>query len=50
MEYEELKNILNKKSIETRKKFIIKPLIEFYIECNNKLNKIKAFKKFYNIY
>lgn len=49
MEYEELKNILNKKSIETRKKFIIKPLIEFYIECNNKLNKIKAFKKFYNI-
>ncbi len=48
-DYEKLKNILNKSSIETRLNKIIKPLIEFYIECSNNSNKIKAFKNFYNI-
>ncbi len=48
-EYEGLNKILNARSIETRLNKIIKPLIQFKIECNNNPNKISAFKIFYII-
>lgn len=48
-EYEDLNKILNARSIEARLNKIIKPLIQFKIECADNHNKLNAFKKFYNV-